>query len=441
MTNPAPPYLRPVLSEKLAESLRGPIPKGTPRSVLGYPAPSGKAIAVVGMRRVGKTTFVHQIRRERLEGGSPRGNLPYLNFEDERLGGMVGGHLSAVLEEYGRSRPRALDSGQILWCFDEIQVVPGWESFVRRLLDQGHEVIVTGSSAAMLSREIATSLRGRAWEVDIFPFSFDEFLRHGPEEVPKDRSSLTGAERAKMESAMERWLRHGGFPEAQKVTDFQRRQLLTGYVDVAILRDVVERYAVGNVQALRWLVRQLLSNAGGSFSVHKFHNTLRSEGLSVSKDTIHAMVGYLEDCFLVRNVWVEARSERHRMSNPRKCYPVDTGLIPVFDRSGRANLGHALQTAVLVELQRRRCEVSYVRTEGGCEVDFLSRRPDGSVELIQVCADADDPTVLEREVRSLERAKVAYPDAERTLVTLRRLPPRASLPDGTADFAAHEWLL
>lgn len=120
---------------------------------------------------------------------------------------------------------------------------------------------------------------------------------------------------------------------------------------------------------------------------------------------------------------------------------MDAGLIPVFDRSGRANLGHALETAVLVELQRRRCEVSYVRTEGGLEVDFLSRRPDGSVELIQVCADADDPTVFEREVRSLEQAKVAYPGAERTVVTLRRLPPGASLPDDTANFAAHEWLL
>ena len=105
--------------------------------------------------------------------------------------------------------------------------------------------------------------------------------------------------------------------------------------------------------ALRWLARHLLSNAAGSFSVEKFYSGLKSQGISIAKDTVHLLLSYLEDCFLIRTVWVESESERRRMVNPRKSYPIDAGLIPVFDRSGRANLGHALETAVYLELERR----------------------------------------------------------------------------------------
>ena len=108
---------------------------------------------------------------------------------------------------------------------------------------------------------------------------------------------------------------------------------------------------------------------------------LKSQGIAISRDTVHQFLAYLEDCFLVRIVWMESSSERQRMVNPRKAYPVDAGLIPVFDRTGRANIGHALETAVLIELERRRCEVAYVRTHDGYEVDFLAREADGRREL------------------------------------------------------------
>ena len=109
-----------------------------------------------------------------------------------------------------------------------------------------------------------------------------------------------------------------GFPEAQGLDTAARHQLLRDYVDVAVLRDVVERHAVGNVTGLRWLVRQLLGNAGGSFSVEKFHGALKSQGIAIARDTVHQFLGYLDDCFLVRVVWMEAHSERQRMVNPRK---------------------------------------------------------------------------------------------------------------------------
>ena len=202
-------------------------------------------------------------------------------------------------------------------------------------------MLITGSSAALLSREIATVLRGRAWQVPIHPFSFEETLRHQGRTLPEGPGVLTGRERGRLERALLDWLVAGGFPEAQGLDPASRHQLLRDYVDVAMLRDVVERHDVRNVAALRWLVRRLLGNAGGLFSIEKFHAVLKSQGMPIAKDTLHQFLGYLEDCLLVRLVWMESTSERQRMVNQRKAYPVDAGLIPVFDRTGRANLGHA----------------------------------------------------------------------------------------------------
>jgi hypothetical protein len=443
MTRALPRELKEALTEKLAESLAGSFPEATPRRVHGPTGLPGKVTAVIGMRRAGKTTFLHQLRRERLQRGTPREHLPYVNFEDERLAGLAANQLGFLVEEHGRRFPAAHEQTTVTWCFDEIQVVPGWERFVRRLLDAGGcEVIVTGSSAALLSREIATALRGRAWEVALYPFSFAEALNHRGQAAPADPAFVTAAERARLERAFTDWLATGGFPEAQGLDGASRRQLLRDYVDVAMLRDVVERYGVSQVTGLRWLVRHLLGNAAAHFSVEKFYAALKSQGMAISKDTVHQLLAHLEDCFLVRLVWMDSASERQRMVNPRKAYPVDPALIAVFDRSGRANSGHALETAVLIELERRRCAVTYVRTPAGYEVDFLARDVDGNLELIQVCADASDPATAEREFRALIEAGKMYPGVRRRLLlTLTRDGAPAETPPGITVLPAYAWLL
>ena len=167
--------------------------------------------------------------------------------------------------------------------------------FVRLLDAKRTEVIVTGSSAALLSREIATALRVRGWRVLIHPFSFDEALRHQGRAPPDDAMVQTGRERGRLERALLDWLATGGFPEAQGLDPSSRHQLLRDYVDVAMLRDVVERHDVRNVTSLRWLVRQLLGNAGGMLSIEKFHAALKSQGIPIAKDTLHQFLGYLED--------------------------------------------------------------------------------------------------------------------------------------------------
>ncbi len=431
-----------ILEEKLGESLAAPIPAGISRRIFGAYALPGKVTAVVGMRRAGKTMFVHQLRGERLAAGTPRECLPYINFEDERLAGMTAEDLHPMLEAYYRRFPQLRGRQRVTLALDEIQAVPGWERFVRRVLDSEEvEIFVTGSSAALLSREIATALRGRAWEVLIHPFSFEESLRSRGEETAEVPPAMDAQTRSAMERALVDYLNVGGFPEVQRFDQATRHRVLQDYVDVAILRDVVERHAVSNVAGLRWLVRHLLGNAAGLFSVEKFYAALKSQGLAISKDTVHQLTLYLQDCFLVRTIWLAAESERRRMVNPRKAYPVDPGLIGLFDRSGRANIGHALETAVLLELERRRAEVSYVKTTSGLEVDFLARYPSGETELIQVCANAGAPQTAEREVRSLIEAGASFPEARKLLLTLTAdgLPRR--LPAEVDAIPACIWLL
>jgi len=430
------------LAETLAESLGGAIPEGTPRHVHGPVALPGKATAVVGMRRSGKTAFLHQIRRERLAGGVAREKLPFVSFEDEKLAGITAGELDALIEEYYRRYPALRQQETVTFCLDEIQLVPGCEQFLRRVLDSEKvEIFLSGSSAALLSREVASPMRGRAWEVLIHPLSFEEALLQRGLPVPERPDFLSARERSTIEHAFMDYLRSGGFPEAQGLAEPVRLKLLSDYVDVALLRDVMERHSVSQATGLRFLVRHLLGNAAGKFSAERLYATLRSQGLRISKDTVHELIAHLEDCFLVRTVWIEADSERKRMVNPRKAYPVDPGLIPVFDSGRASDTGRALETAVLIELERRGMTVTYLRTPEGHEVDFLARSPAGETELLQVVSDATTPDVAEPEIQALEEAGRLYPRAVRRLLTSTRDALPRNAPEGILAQPAYEWML
>ena len=431
---------RDIIRQKIVDALDASPPALTRRDVR-LPAVPGKAVAVIGMRRAGKTTFLWQVLADRLAKGTARQGLLYFSFEDERLAGMTAGDLNLVVEEYYRLNPEWRDRRRAGFFFDEIQFVPGWERFARRLLDSEQiDLFLSGSSARLLSREVATSMRGRAVEALVYPFSFREYLRHHRCEPDKPPHRLTKAERSSLEKHLLNYLAGGGFPEAQGLDTRDRNELLRGYVDLALLRDVIERHAVSHPLALRWMVRQLLGNAAGSFSVNRFHGDLKSQGIPVAKDTLHGYLAHLEDAFLVRMVSIATDSERRRMVNPRKVYPIDPGLIPLFDRSGKANLGHALETCVLLELDRRGAEVGYVHTAGGYEVDFLARYPEGGEELIQVCASLDDPAARERESRALLDAAGRHSRATLHLVSLD-IPAALDMSSKITVHAAWHWLL
>ena len=349
--------------------------------------------------------------------------------------------LDLLLQEYYRLYPQWRDQQRATFFLDEIQLVPGWEVFARRLLDSEKiDLFLSGSSARLLSREVATSMRGRALEAIVYPFSFRETLRHAGREPQKTSQHFTKAERSQLDSDLLAYVSQGGFPEAQGLDAHNRFELLRSYVDVVLLRDVIERYAVSQPVVLRWMVRQLLGNAAGAFSINKFHADLKSQGVAVGKDTLHSYLAHLDDAFLLRSITIDTDSERRRQVNPRKVYPIDTGLIAIFDRSGKANLGHALEAAVLLQLQRHGAELAYVCIAGGFEVDFHARYPDGQESLIQVCASLDAPATLERETRSLQDAAALYPRAQPIIITFDQ-PARLAVDEGIKVRNAHEWFL
>ena len=433
--------LHPVLAEKLSAALAQEPSIALTRRDAQLPAVAGKVHAVIGMRRAGKTMFLRQLLDER-RAASPAERAVYLSFDDDRLADLELEQLDFLLEEYYRRYPALRGRETVSWFFDEIQLVPGWERFVRRVLDSEKvEIVVSGSSARMLSREVHTSLRGRGMATVIRPFSFREFLRHRDEEPKSEPRRWTPAQRSLIEKRFREYLVEGGFPEAQGLPTALRIELLQGYVDTVLFRDVVERYDVSQVAALRWVVRQCLRNPAGSFSVHRLHQDLKAQGHGVAKDTIHAMLGHLLDAFLLGAVPLATDSERRRNSNPRKLYPADPGLIKAFDTSGRSNIGHALETVVLDELGRRGAEVGYVKTDDGLEVDFLARRPAAGEELIQVCADLSSPETRARELRALVAAAKDHPHAARRLLVLERDTLTHADASGIEVQPTYEWLL
>ncbi len=431
-------FLEEVLKEKILLGVE-PYKKELTHRNTPFPSIREKAFAVIGMRRAGKTTFLHQSRNNLMNKGRAPEQLLYFNFEDERLPDLELSQCSLIPEIHERLFPCR---GKKTFFFDEIQRIDGWERFIRRLLDDvEYEIFLSGSSAKLLSREIATSMRGRAWEIPIYPFSFSEFLRHHKKEIPSKISHLTSKKKLTLDHQFARFLKLGGLPEVQFLSTPDRLQLLQEYIDVLLLRDVIERHQVSNVIALRWMTRRLLSNPAGLFSMTKFNTDLKSQGIAVSRETLYELLEHLKDTFLLNTISIATDSEKRRQVRPRKIYPVDTGFIPLFDRSGKPNTGHALETAIFVELQRRRAEVAYVHNDDETEVDFLVRYPNGKENLIQVCTSLHDSITLHREIHALEEAHKTYPRAQRLILTLESHLALPEIPRGIKLLPAWEWML
>ena len=432
--------LHPVLAEILDTAVR-PVSHAATRRDAALSKVPRKVRSVIGMRRAGKSTYLRQLQADWRQQ-HPSHRVLYVSFDDDRLMRLPLEQLGALLEEYYVRFPQERETQTVHWLFDEIQLVEGWERFVRRIVDTENVfVVVSGSSARLLSREVHTSLRGRSMETIIRPFSFREFLRHRGAE-PAGAGPFTGRARSELESHFREFLRRGGFPEIQGIDDDRERvSFLQGYVDTLLFRDVVERYEVTQVTALRWLARHCLRNPARPLSVHGFHRDLRSQGLGVAKDAVYEMLAHLTDAFLVSLVPLATDSDARQRSNPRKVFPADAALIHAFDASGRANTGHALETAVFHELDRRAREIGYAKTKDGHEVDFLARFYDGTQELVQVCADHGTPGVLDREVRALVEAGKEHPRTRKRLLVMSVDQSLSSVPDSITVEAASHWML
>jgi len=434
--------IRQVVETKLGDAIALAFPELVRRDAQ-VSANKQKARAIIGMRRAGKTSLLFQILKDRLDSGIPRERLIYFNFEDERLAGMEAVDLDLLLDAYYRRFAALRQNETVVWCLDEIQLIPEWERFVRRMLDSEKvEIFLSGSSARMLSREVATSMRGRATETVVAPFSFREFLRATDCEPKGDVQLLGAAESSMIEAGFEAYLRWGGFPEIKTAeTDREKMELLQNYVDVVLLRDVAERHGVGNLTALRAFVRQLLRSPAQLFSVSKAYRDFRSRGISVSKETLLDYLAYLEDAFLVFTLPLAVGSERRRQTNPRKLYLTDHGLARAHATGPALDRGRMLENIVAGRLLDESMDLGYLLTNGGHEVDFLARDFEGNERLIQVASDLSDPATFEREVRALDAARSEFGQAQ-TLLIAETPPPRGVVcPDWLRIVPVWRWLL
>jgi len=391
------------------------LPDLMPRQ-LAFPEIHHKVTVVTGMRRTGKTSLCLERLKDLQRKGVDKSRLLYLSFEDDRLLDFRASNFQDILDVFYGMFPRNKDR-LCYWVLDEIQRIDHWEAFVRRMIDtENIRLVLTGSSARLLSREIATALRGRSFDIEVLPFSFGEYLAYhklcGSE-------ALTFGDRtvARLRRAINDYLLVGGFPEIQDVDAMTRVRILQGYVDAVLFRDIVERFKTTNVIALRQMIRAIVSNPGLKFSVAKFHRTLQGLGVKCSRNDLYEDLAHLEEAFLVYAVKLHTESVRIQQVNPAKYYPVDTGLANALSVAPDSDRGALLETLVFFALRRRGYLVEYVITPERYEVDFLATSTGRSELLVQACYDCSRPETREREVRALLAAQKQNSRAKCLIVT------------------------
>lgn len=365
---------------------------------------SGKADIITGMRRTGKTFFCFQKIKDLQSSGISKKQILYLNFEDDRLLDFTVKDFQTILDIFYAKFPENRDNGSFFF-FDEIQRINQWEVFIRRLLDtENVRIYLTGSSSKLLSKEISTSLRGRSITTEIFPFSFAEYLKyHGIFENPPGQFGSKTV--SLLKNALNSYMEKGGFPEIQDSEKHVRSQILQGYIDSVLFKDVVERYGISNIIALKQLIKSIISSPCSKFSVNKFYNTLKSMSVKCTKNSLYEYLEHLKDAYLFFQTPLHSRSEKSRAVNPAKIYTVDSGIINAMRFRDSSDSGYLLENMVFMHLRRRNFEIEYVITGNGYETDFLVRNPEnGKKQLLQVCFDISDKKTFEREMRGLKDA-------------------------------------
>lgn len=358
--------------------------------------------AVIGMRRTGKTQFLFQIVRELLAEKIAITQILYLNFEDDRLLPMQQAEFAELIEAFYALYPENHHK-VCYFFFDEIQNVQNWELVIRRFHDSKKvKIYLTGSSAKMLSKEIASSLRGRSIATEMWPYSFKEYLTAQNLDFPPEHLSKRTSDHYK--KYLLNYFQRGGFPAIQYLTVAERLKILQNYVDTVIYRDIIERYEITNITLIKYLVKTLLKLAAAEYSPNKLYNDLKSQGFKVSKDTIYNYVHYIEDAYLAFPVSLYAESLRKTQVNPKKIYAVDNGLVNAYTMNTLDNYGKMFENLVYLDLRRLGHEIYYYKTADNYEIDFFTKDANGKLHLYQVVWDIQDKKTLEREQRALVAA-------------------------------------
>jgi predicted AAA+ superfamily ATPase len=342
-------------------------------------------LVISGLRRSGKSTLLKQIHKN-FYGNEP---VYYFNFEDERLIDFEVEDFNLLyetfIELFGKSQ---------VFFFDEIQNVEGWEHFVRRMYDRGFKFIITGSNSSLLSRELGTKLTGRYVGLELYPFSFLEFLKF--KGISFSKEPLT-EERGLIKGAFNEYLEKGGIPEYLR---FENAELLKTLYENILYKDILVRYGLGDEKALRELSLYLFSNYASEINYSKLQKLL---GLG-SANTVKSYIGYLENSYMVFTVPKYDFSLKKQIYSPKKVYAIDSAFINLISFKFSRDRGKMLENLVFLELKRRNLKLYYHRSRQEC--DFIVTENERYVEAIQVTMALNGNR--EREYNGLLEALEAY---------------------------------
>jgi predicted AAA+ superfamily ATPase len=341
------------------------------------------AVIISGLRRVGKSTLLSQLAHR-----LGKEKFYYLNFEDERfLSFQVdnANDLYQILVEMFNERK--------IFIIDEVQNVPGWEHFVRRFMDMGFKFYITGSNASLLSRELGSRLTGRYLPIELFPFSFNEFIQFKGYKI-LDINRMTTVDAARLQQYLSEYIIQGGIPESLKYPELP---LLRTLYDDVLYRDIATRYRIEEVRALKELAYYLISNPTNLISFNK----LKEQFHLGSVNTIKNYIEYLENSWLFFTLNLYDYSIKRQQIAPKKVYSIDTGLINAIGFTFSPNTGRLMENLVHLTLRRKTKEIYYYASKTGFEVDFYLPE---THELIQVALNLDNSRTRERETRALINA-------------------------------------
>lgn len=380
------------------------IPRPVSRAVSFPVLPSSvrKVHVLMGMRRSGKTWILYQKMHELLDAGLDRRKILYLNFENDRLEGFTSKDFQLILDAYFDSNPDLIKNDDLAFFFDEIHLIPGWEKFLRRLIDQEKmQLYVTGSSATMLSSEIATTLRGRGWAQEVFPCSFREYALFKKWDIDRTLTTKRASEQRRLAKEYLFW---GGFPESVFLSNELHSMLLQDYMNTVVFRDVVERHSLDQVHQVRLFFMHVLRQLAAPLSVNKLFNKIKSLGHSIGKNSLYEYLSYFEEAYALFCVPIYDFSEQVRQVNPKKVYAVDPGIITAYSVKPEFEYAARLENAVFCALRRSCKQIFYYRTKKHHEVDFVTLSERGEMQLYQVCHDMSHPDTRERETQALQLA-------------------------------------
>ena len=362
-----------------------------------------KIIVFTGIRRSGKTYIMFQLMQELAKKHSKE-DIFYINFEDERLEKKkesLTKIIPALVKLYG-------DRKRYFLFLDEVQVMPEWSRWLRRIYDNYREIslFVSGSSAKVASKEIPTELRGRALDFGIFPLSFKEYLKFKNIILEKD-FQYSEKKLSLLKNALHQYLVYGGFPEVVLEDSIaNKKRLLQDYYNTIIARDIIERNKIKKTELLHDFLRLLLNSQ--NFSINKAYNIFKSQNKKAGKETLIKYTKYCTDAYFCFIVPIFSYKIKDQMHYSKKVYFADSGFLTNLSLKFSEDFGRLFENAVFIELKRKQLsnlqEIFYWKSQKNEEVDFVIKEGLKIKQLIQVCYDTSDYDTKKREVRALVKA-------------------------------------